>query len=188
MGFRADLTIQDDLKALFEHIRARESGLDFLIHAAGVLRQETLEVARIEDFDLQYSVNVRAPFMLTQHLLPLLTTAQGQIVFVNSTVGLIAKRPEVCQYSATKHALRAVADSLREEVNPKGIRVLSVYLGRTATPLQEAIHRLEARAYHPESLLQPDDVASVVLHTLLLPLTAEVTDITMRPMRKRLTQ
>jgi NADP-dependent 3-hydroxy acid dehydrogenase YdfG len=152
------------------------------------MRQATLEAARIEDLDVQYSVNVRAPYMLTQHLLPLLTAAQGQIVFVNSTVGLMAKRPEVGQYGATKHALRAVADSLREEVNANGIRVLSVYLGRTATPLQETIHRLEGREYHPEALLQPDDVAAVVLQALFLPPTAEVTDISIRPMRKPITQ
>jgi NAD(P)-dependent dehydrogenase (short-subunit alcohol dehydrogenase family) len=182
--FKADLTIQEQLKPLLGYLEGRASGLDFLIHCAGVMRQQALESARIEDFDLQYSVNVRAPYILTQHLLPLLTAARGQVVFVNSTAGLTAKRPEISQYSATKHALRAIADSLREEVNEKGIRVLSVYLGRTATPMQEAIHQLEGRAYQPETLLQPRDVAAVVLQALLLPPTAEVMDISMRPMWK----
>ena len=62
--------------------------------------------------------------------------------------------------------------------------MLTVYLGRTATPIQEVLHRQERRAYHPEALLQPEDVASVVIHALMLPSTAEVTDISMRPMQK----
>jgi NADP-dependent 3-hydroxy acid dehydrogenase YdfG len=110
--------------------------------------------------------------------------ARGQIVFINSSVGLTAKRPDIGQYAATKHALKAIADSLREEVNPKGLRVLTVYLGRTATPMQETISRQEGRAYHPETLLQPEDVASVVLNALMLPPTAEVTDISIRPMAR----
>jgi NADP-dependent 3-hydroxy acid dehydrogenase YdfG len=87
-------------------------------------------------------------------------------------------------YAATKHALKAFADSFREEVNAEGLRVLSVYLGRTASPMQARIHALEGKAYHPEYLLQPSDVAAVVLNALCLPRTAEVTDISLRPLRK----
>jgi len=75
-----------------------------------------------------------------------------------------------------------VADSLRHEVNALGIRVLSVYPGRSASNLQRQIHASEGKPYHPESLLQPEDVASVVLNALCLPRTAEVTDIHIRPM------
>jgi len=181
-SFEIDLTVEENLKPLFLHLEREAGRLDILIHSAGAIHQAPMERARIEDFDVQYATNVRAPYVLTQRLLPLLTTARGQIVFINSSVGLVARRPEVGQYSATKHALKAIADSLREEVNPKGIRVLTVYLGRTATPMQEALYRQEGRVFHPEALLQPEDVASVVVHTLNLPPSAEVTDISIRPM------
>lgn len=183
-SFEIDLTVEENLKPLFLHLEREAGRLDILIHSAGAIHQAPMERARIEDFDVQYATNVRAPYVLTQRLLPLLTTARGQIVFINSSVGLVARRPEVGQYSATKHALKAIADSLREEVNPKGIRVLTVYLGRTATPMQEALYRQEGRVFHPEALLQPEDVASVVVHTLNLPPSAEVTDISIRPMIK----
>jgi NADP-dependent 3-hydroxy acid dehydrogenase YdfG len=88
------------------------------------------------------------------------------------------------QYDSTKHALKALADSLRGEINRHGVRVLSVYLGRTASEMQEGIYRMEGRPYRPEILLQPDDVASVVVNALGLPRTAEVTDISIRPMIK----
>jgi len=104
-------------------------------------------------------------------------------VFINSTVGLTT-RPTVGQFSATQHALKALADTLREEVNTKGIRVLSVYLGRTATARQAAIFESEGRVYSPERLMQPVDVAMVVINALALNRTAEVTDIKIRPFIK----
>ena len=182
-SFQIDLTNEQDLQPLLRYLQAEGAGVDILVHSAGVFQQDPMERASIEDFDLQYATNVRAPYLLTKLLLPLLATAHGQVVFINSSVGLSVKRPEVGQYSATKHALKAIADSLREEVNPKGVRVLTVYLGRTATPMQESVCRREGKVYHPEGLLQPEDVASVVIQTLTLPRTAEVTDISIRPMK-----
>ena len=181
-AFKVDLTVKENLETLVSHLGENGGKVDILVHSAGVIHQNPMERARIADFDCQYATNVRAPYLLTQLLLPFLTKAQGQVVFINSSVGLAVKRPEVGQYAATKHALKAVADSLREELNPKGVRVLTVYLGRTATPMQEALYRDERRPYHPERFLQPEDVASVVVHALTLPRTAEVTDISIRPM------
>jgi NAD(P)-dependent dehydrogenase (short-subunit alcohol dehydrogenase family) len=183
-GFQIDLTVGDAIRPLVEHLEKKPNGLDILIHSAGLFHQDVMEKARIEDFDAQYATNVRAPYLLTQSLLSMLTRAKGQVIFLNSSAGLTAKRPEIGQYSATKHALKAIADSLREELNPKGIRVLSLYLGRTATPMQEALCRKEGKDYHPETLIQAEDVASVAIQMLMLPTTAEVTDISMRPMRK----
>lgn len=182
--FQLDLTVDEAFQPLVQHLEGEVGRLDVLVHCAGVVQQDPMERARIADLDFQYASNVRAPYAVTQRLLPLLTAARGQIVFINSSVGLTAKRPDVGQYAATKHALKAIADSLREEVNPKGVRVLTIYLGRTATPMQEAICRQEGRAYHPEALLQPEAVASVVVQALLLPSTAEVTDISIRPMTR----
>jgi NAD(P)-dependent dehydrogenase (short-subunit alcohol dehydrogenase family) len=181
--FQIDLSGESDLQPLLQYLN-HAGRLDILVHCAGVIRPNQMEHARVEDLDLQYAINVRAPYVLTQSVLDLLGVAGGQVVFINSSAGLTAKRPQVGQYAATKHALKALADSLREEVNPRGIRVLTLYLGRTATPMQEALFQQEGREYSAGSLLQPEDVASVIVHTLMLPSTAEVTDISIRPMRK----
>jgi len=184
-SFLVDLTDQEKIQPLIHHLEA-VGRLNILIHSAGVIRQGAMENSHIGDFDLQYVTNMRMPYLVTQRLLPLLACARGQIVFINSSVGLDVKRPEIGQYAATKHALKAMADSLREEVNPRGIRVLTVYLGRTATPMQEKLFQQDRREYHPETLLQPEDVASVVVHALMLSSTAEITDISIRPMIKSL--
>jgi NADP-dependent 3-hydroxy acid dehydrogenase YdfG len=181
--YRIDLTQDEDIRELTACLERNFGALDLLIHSAGVYALGRIEAAPVEDFDWQYRTNVRAPFMLTQALLPLLKARQGQIVFINSTVGLRAGA-NVGQYAATKHGLKALADSLRDEVNADGVRVLSVFLGRTATPMQAAIHEMEGRVYHPEFLMQPEDVAAVVINALSLPRTAEMTDIHVRPMIK----
>jgi NAD(P)-dependent dehydrogenase (short-subunit alcohol dehydrogenase family) len=156
--------------------------LDLLVHAAGSVALGTTAEAPVRDLDHQYRSNVRVPFLLTQALLPLLRAARGQVVFVNSGAGLDA-RAGWGAYAASKHALRAMANALREEEQPHGIRVLSVYPGRTATPMQEAVHRMEGREYDPERFLQPEDVAIQVATAIELPERAAVLDLSIRPTR-----
>jgi NAD(P)-dependent dehydrogenase (short-subunit alcohol dehydrogenase family) len=179
-----DLTSADGVDALIRESERRFGArVDVLVHCAGIYRRAPLEEARLEDLDEQFTANVRAPYRLTQALLPMLERSQGQIVFINSTQGLIAGAT-LGQYAATQHALRAVADSLRAEVNERGVRVLTLHLGRTATERQERVFLTEGRPYRPELLLQPDDVAMVVASCLTLPRTAEVTSLNIRPMIK----
>ncbi len=178
-----DLEDVAQIGALASALCRRCDGIDLLIHSAGVFAMGPVETAPVSELDRQYRVNVRAPYLLTQLLLPLLRARKGQIAFINSSVGLTT-RAGISQYSATKHALKAVADSLRAEVNGDGIRVLSVYPGRTATPQQAAIHEIECKPYCPELLMQPEDVAAMIIQALKAETTAEVTDINIRPLRK----
>jgi NADP-dependent 3-hydroxy acid dehydrogenase YdfG len=181
--YEADLVADGQVATLARRLRERREGVDILVHSAGTISLGTMETASIDDLDRQYAANVRAPYLLTQMLLPDLRATQGQIVFINSTATQSATAT-TGQFAATQHALKAIADALRNELNPDGVRVLSVYPGRTATDRQASIHAAEGKDYRPEHLLQPEDVAAVVLHALTLPRTAELTDVTVRPMRK----
>jgi len=183
LSYQTDLTRDEDIQELAANLQRDVGFVDILIQCAGVYALGRLESAPVDDLDWQYRTNLRAPYALAQVLLPMMRSGRGQIVFINSSAGLSAKAG-VGQYAATKHALKAIADSLREEVNAHGVRVLSVFLGRTASPMQAAIHEMEGKAYYPERLIQPEDVASVVINALSLPRTAEVTDISMRPLVK----
>lgn len=181
--YEADLVVHEQLAELTKALLAREDGVDVLVHCAGTFSLGDLETASIHDLDRQYAANVRAPYLLTQTLLPALRGNRGQIVFINSTAGLTA-RANVSQFAATQHALKAIADSLRQEINAHGVRVVSVYAGRTATPRQAKIHAIEGKPYASERLIQPEDVASVVLNALTLPRNTELTDVRVRPMLK----
>lgn len=178
-----DLARDEDILDLAARLRQNIGYVDILIHCAGYIALGRLESAVVMELDQHYYINVRAPYLLTQALLPMLRSRRGQIVFINSSVGVIAGA-NLSQYAATKHALRAIADSLRQEVNADGIRVLSVFPGRTASPMQAAVHAMEGKAYHPDRLMQSEDVAAVVVNALSLPRSAEVTDIHVRPFFK----
>lgn len=174
-----DLTQDDAVTSL----PARLDRLDVLVHCAGFIRLAPLESVDLSDFDRQYRVNVRAPLLLTQVLLPRLRAARGQVVFINSSVGVRVKEGAGA-YAASKHALKAIADTLRLEVNASGVRVLSLYPGNTATGMQEQLCRARGKDYEPDAMLRPDDVATAVVDALRLPESAEVTDLHIRPARK----
>lgn len=177
----ADLTRPEAVSAVCAAVKDLFAGrLDVLVHCAGVYGRGPMELASAEEFDRMYEANTRAPYRLTQQLLPMLKVQRGHVVFVNSTQALAASAG-VGQFAATQHALRAIADSLRSEVNPDGVRVLTVHLGRVATSRQEKIFSEEGRAYRPELLLQPTDVARTIACCVTLARTAEVTNVTIRP-------
>ena len=179
--YQADVTSDADVASLGTALARDFEGLDILVHSAGVISMGTVECTEVSAFDAQYGVNLRGPYALTRMFLPLLRKSAGQVVFINSSIGFRA-RAQFGPYAATKHGLRALADSLRQEVNGDGIRMLSVFLGRTAGEMQRRIHAQEGKAYQEERLIQPRDVASVVLAALALDRTAEVTDIVIRPL------
>jgi short-subunit dehydrogenase len=179
--YQADLAVGREVTKLIADIKRDIRSVDILVHCAGIIKLGPIESTDAVVLDGHYRINLRAPYVLTQGLLPALKARPGQLLFVNSSVGLAAKA-NASQYSASKHALKAIADSLREEVNPAGIRVLSLFLGRAASPMQAAIHAAEARAYVPQRLMQPEDIAALAIHALTLPRSIEVTEICMRPL------
>jgi NADP-dependent 3-hydroxy acid dehydrogenase YdfG len=182
-AYPADLTKDDNVRGLGERIQKDFGRANILVLCGGAIFHSPLDKASLSDFDLMYRSNVRGHYFMIQTMLPLLRKSAGQIVFVNSSAGLRSSAT-AGQFSATQHALRSIADSLRDEVNSDGIRVLSVYPGRTATARIAKLFEKEGRAYQPDLLLQPEDVAEMVTHSLRLPRTAEVTDISIRPMQK----
>ena len=179
--FQVDLSVGQEISDVCESVSARIDAVDILVHSAGVIFMEPLESASVEDFDLLYKTNVRGPYLLTQILLPLLKSRQGQVIFINSRAVFLNARPGLGQYTATKQALKALADCFRQEAKVDGIRVLSVYPGRTASPMQQTVFKSEGRIYQPELLMQPIDVAATIVNAICLPRTAGVTDITIAP-------
>ncbi len=178
-----DLTGQRAVEAAGAAVESLGDGVDLLIHAAGAFRAGSVESAPAGDLDLQFAVNVRAPYLLTRRLLPALRARRGLVVFVNSTAGLGAGGGSAA-YAASKHALRAVADGLRAEVNADGVRVLSVYPGRTRGRMQREVCRGLGQRYDAERFLDPSDVAAAIVDAAALPPSAEVYDLRLRPASK----
>lgn len=154
--------------------------LDSLLHIAGVVELGTVGDLPAKVWQHTLAVNTVAPAELTRLLLPSLRAARGHVLFVNSGAGLRANA-QWSAYAASKFGLRALADALREEEHPHGVRVTTVYPGRTATPMQEKVHAQEGREYDAGAWIDPESVATTVLTALDLPRDAEITDVTVRP-------
>ncbi|WP_261559803.1 SDR family oxidoreductase [Frankia tisae] len=184
---RLDLTDDAAVTDVVAEVTARHGRVDHLVHSAGAYASARVDAASLADLDAQYLANVRAPYALTQRLLPALRVAGADggadIVIINSTQGVRAGAG-TGQFAATQHAMRAFADSLRQEINADGIRVATIHLGRTATPRQETIYAREGREYAPALLIQADDVADLVDYLIRLPPTAEITELHLRPAKK----
>lgn len=181
--YASDLALAENIHNVANRIIKNVPGIDMLIHSAGNFLMKRLEDTTEQEYDRQFSINTRAPFILTRLLFPLVKKNKGQMVFLNSSVAQQKSRAGLSAYTASKCALQAIADSLREEVNPDEVRVLSVFPGRTATAMQEDVYRQENREYEKDQLLQPEDIAQSIINALSLPRTAEITDIFIRPFR-----
>ncbi len=156
------------------------ASLDSVVHAAGVVDLGRVDALSAASWTEQLNVNLIAPAALTRTALPALRAARGTVVFVNSGAGLNA-HPQWSAYAASKHGLKALADSLRGEESAHGVRVSTVYPGRTATPMQEKVHAQEGKDYDPADWIRPETVAEAILHVLDLPRDATIPDLTVRP-------
>ncbi len=171
----ADLTDLDSLAAL-----ELPESLDSIVHAAGVVELGPVADLTAGQWREHLDVNLIAPAELTRISLPALRSARGTVVFVNSGAGLHA-HPDWSAYAASKHGLRALADSLRGEEREHGVRVTSVYPGRTATPMQQRVHAQEGKDYDAGEWINAETVAEAIRQALDLPRDATIPDVTVSP-------
>lgn len=151
--------------------------LDVLVHNAGVAALGTVEESTIEEWRDQYEGNVLAVVALTQALLPALRKAGGHVVLINSGAGLRVNAGWGA-YAASKFALRAFGDALRQE--EPTLRVTSVHPGRIDTDMQRAIVEHEGQEYDGSKFLQADTVARAVRNAIDTPADAHPTEIVLR--------
>lgn len=154
--------------------------LDSLVHSAGVVELGAVAELSADAWTTQLQVNLVAPAVLTRLALPALRAARGTVVLVNSGAGQVA-HPTWGAYAASKHGLKALADSLRGEEGSHGVRVTSVYPGRTATSMQETVHAQEGKEYDASQWIRPETVAEAILGVLDLGPDATVTDLSVKP-------
>ena len=134
-----DITNDEHIAALHDSVAAivGNGGLDGLVNNAGVAVAAPLEFVPISEFRRQIEVNLTAQLAVTQAVLPLLRQAKGRIINVSSIGGRIAG-PMLGAYHASKFALEGLTDSLRQELKPWGLQVVSIEPGAIATPIWDS--------------------------------------------------
>jgi NADP-dependent 3-hydroxy acid dehydrogenase YdfG len=173
--FPVDLTDPESLRAATEGIQR----LDVLVHSAGMATIAPLDRTPVQVWRETLDLNVIAVAELTRLLIPALRAAQGQVVLINSGAGMRVN-PNWGSYGASKFALRGYAEALRAEEAPHGVRVTSIYPGRTATDMQREVRATEGGDYDPDDYLRPETVADAVLFALRTPPDGHLTDLTLR--------
>jgi NADP-dependent 3-hydroxy acid dehydrogenase YdfG len=152
--------------------------LDVLVHNAGVMLPGAAGESYIEEWRATFEVNVFGAVALTLALLPALRQARGHVVFINSGAGQRVSAG-MASYSASKFALRAFADSLRND--EPALRVTTVYPGRVDTGMQQDLVAYEGGEYDPSRFLRPDTVAEVVAAAVRTPAEAQLQEVVLRP-------
>ncbi len=136
MPIRLDVTDPASLAAASHTVTAMmgDHGLAGLINNAGIGVAGPIEALPLAEWRRQFEVNVFGLIATTQTFLPLIRKGRGRIINMGSIAGR-ASMPFMAPYAASKHALVAVTDALRIELQPWGIRVALIEPGAIATPI-----------------------------------------------------
>lgn len=160
IAIQADLSKSEGVAIVIQQLVELNIEIHHLVNNAGYTKPAPLHEATITDFKMTMSVNVYAPFLLIQQMMRLNFGLQT-IVNIASTAG-IRGRPGWLSYSASKAALIAVSETLREELEPYGVNVVCLSPGRCATDLRKKL----APDEDPSTIMQPSQVSDVIMLSL----------------------
>ena len=154
----AEISTIDDITSLIEQVGSGQ--IDVVIHAAGVAFVDDIEKIKTEEWQKSIDINITAPFLITQRLLPQMREG-GSIVFLLSVAAKTAF-PSWGAYCTSKFALEGFSQVLREELRPRKIRVINIYPAATATEIWDSI----PGDWSKENMLSPDKVADAIKYAL----------------------
>jgi NAD(P)-dependent dehydrogenase (short-subunit alcohol dehydrogenase family) len=146
-----EMDVCDDaaVKAGVSSILAKAGAIDVLINNAGFVYAGAVEDLRLEDWRMQFETNVFGVIRVTQAVLPKMRERRkGRILMLSSVSGFVTP-PTQGAYSASKHAIEAVANALRYELYPYGIETILIEPGYIVTNIQQTALEL-AQAYAEE--------------------------------------
>ena len=171
-----DVCSEADVKRLVRTTVDAFSRLDIVINNAGVGFFAPLEQIPTEQWDRLMAVNARGPFLLCREAIPHLRAAgDGTIINISSVVGVKGYVNQGA-YTASKHALMGMTKALAQELQADGIRVHTICPGGVATELiSRARPDIDAA-----DLMQPEDIADIVLFLLTRRGNAVIDDVHVR--------
>ncbi|MGE5235491.1 MAG: SDR family NAD(P)-dependent oxidoreductase [Acidobacteriota bacterium] len=155
---RADLRRPEEIHQLAQVVG--QAGLDVLVNNAGYAVVKPLAEIGLSEWQDGLAIMATAPFLLIQSLLPVL--GRGATIVNLQSVASRRGFPGWSAYCAAKFALEGLSLSLREELRPRGVRVVNVYPAATDTTLWSGI----AGSWPRERMLTPEEVAEAITYAL----------------------
>lgn len=175
---KTDVGMIEDCKCLVQQTLNAYNKIDILINSAGrgLGGGGPIEASDPEAVTKMVQVNLLGAYYCTFAVLPSMKAqSSGHIVNISSVAG-IKYFPQSPMYSATKFAVRAFSEGLRNQVQKWNIRVTTVYPGQTDTPMLERVPLAERNKF-----LRPEHIARAIIHALEYPDGVSMNEIVIRP-------
>ncbi|MDD1528200.1 oxidoreductase [Bradyrhizobium sp. WBOS7] len=179
---RLDVTDRADVAAFAEAARGEFGRVDVIINNAGVMPLSLMASLKVDEWDRMVDVNIKGVLYGIAAVLPEMTArGSGHIINIAS-IGALSVSPTAAVYCATKYAVRAISDGLRQE-NDK-IRVTCIHPGVVESELADTITdpvAAEAMVTYRAIALRPDAIARAVRYAIEQPDDVDVSEIVVRP-------
>ncbi|MEB2845687.1 SDR family oxidoreductase [Endobacterium cereale] len=181
---KLDVTDRADVAAFADAARQEFGRVDVIVNNAGVMPLSLMSSLKVEEWDRMIDVNIKGVLYGIAAVLPDMTArGSGQIINIAS-VGALSVSPTAAVYCATKYAVRAISDGLRQE-NDK-LRVTCIHPGVVESELASTITdpvAVEGMKTYRAIALQPDAIGRAVRFAIEQPEDVDVNEIVVRPTR-----
>ena len=185
------MTGREQVKALVDAAVRTYGRIDVMINNAGLMPQAPLDQLKVDEWDRMIDVNIKGVLYGIAAALPHMQRQKaGHIINVSSVAGHKVRAGGFAVYAATKHAVRALSEGLRQEVKPYNIRTTVISPGAVATELPNTITDSAAaervRTFYDQVALPADSFARAVVFAMSQPEEVDINEILYRPTRQEL--
>jgi len=177
-----DVTRREEMQAFAGFALQTHGRIDVIVNNAGIMPLSLMASLKLDEWDAMIDVNIRGVLHGVAAVLPTMQRQQsGQIINISS-IGGLSVMPTAAVYCATKYAVRAISDGLRQEHN--NLRVTCVYPGVVESELANTItDPTAARAMESfrQIALKPEAIAAAIAHVINQPADVDTSEIVVRP-------
>src|SRR6516162_9575395 len=190
LAIALDVTRREQVKALVDSAVQHFGRIDVMINNAGLMPQAPLDRLKVDEWDRMIDVNIKGVLYGIAVALPHMQRQKsGHFINVSSFAGHRVG-PGFAVYAATKHAVRALSEGLRQEVKPYNIRTTVISPGAVATELPNTVTDPQAaeriRKFYAEVAIPAESFARAVAFAMSQPEEVDVNEILFRPTRQEL--
>ncbi|KQX44660.1 SDR family oxidoreductase [Paenibacillus sp. Root444D2] len=183
--FKTDVASAEDMQKLAEHTIQQFGRIDVLVNNAGIMPLSYLHERKVQEWEAMIDINIKGALYGINAVLPVMREQKsGHIVTISSTSGYRVD-PTSAVYSATKFAVRAIMEGLRQEESPvSNIRSTIISPGLTATELADSISSAEVRDWVKQMshvAISPESIARAIAYAIHEPADTSVNEIIVRP-------
>ncbi|QPF87591.1 SDR family oxidoreductase [Bradyrhizobium genosp. L] len=190
LALQTDVIRHEQVKALVDSAVQAYGRIDVMINNAGLMPQAPLEQLKIDEWDRMIDVNIKGVMYGIAAALPHMQRQKaGHFINVSSVAGHRVG-PGFAVYAATKFAVRALSEGLRQEVKPYNIRTTVISPGAVATELPNSVSDPAAaerlRGFYAQVAVPADSFARAVAFALSQPQDVDINEILYRPTKQEL--